>query len=75
MKNCTYCKYAEWKKTSSGKLHPSGDGRCTYEVVIPKLPASKRWATSGSLPMPTHGFINRREELKEDCVYFSWSSK
>lgn len=26
MKNCTDCKHAEWKRTASGKLHPSGAG-------------------------------------------------
>ena len=32
MKNCTDCKYADWQRTAAGKLHPSGDGECTYEA-------------------------------------------
>lgn len=27
---CDGCKYAEWQLTKNGRLHPSGDGKCTY---------------------------------------------
>lgn len=32
---CVGCVYANWDCTSAGRLHPSGLGRCTYEVVLP----------------------------------------
>ena len=62
MKNCTGCKYAEWQRTKSGNLHPSGDGECTYEVKRPVAPIS--------MSLSFHicgGFINRRRELKDHC--------
>ena len=74
MKNCTKCKYAQWHKTEVGRLHPSGDGKCTKEIKIPPLPASKQWPYRDE-PKPTGGWINRREELKEHCVYYSEQSK
>ncbi len=43
MKDCTHCKHANWERTKTGALHPSGAGMCTYEVKIPPLPASKHW--------------------------------
>ena len=72
MKNCTKCKYAAWKHTNAGKLHPSGDGYCTYPYEVPILPASMYWAfwIGSDFPAPMGGHINRKEELKEDCTYF-----
>jgi hypothetical protein len=67
MKNCTKCKYAEWNKTKTGRLHPSGDGSCTYQYKIPKLPESMHWITK---PRPYGGWINRNSELNDHCVYY-----
>jgi hypothetical protein len=69
MKNCTHCVHADWKRTAAGKLHPSGDGRCTKVVKLPKLPEAFYFTTE---PRITGGIINRREEFKEDCVYFAY---
>jgi hypothetical protein len=76
MKNCTECVHAEWKRTASGKLHPSGDGRCTKQIVIPPLPGAFGWgyawsSKSGRIPEPIGGEINRRQELKEHCPYWA----
>jgi hypothetical protein len=71
MKNCTHCKYAEWKRTAAGKLHPSGEGTCRYEVKMPTLPASMFWhPIIGSLVRG--GGINRRVPLNKDCACFAW---
>ncbi len=71
MKSCLHCKYAEWNKTASGRLSPSGDGKCTYEYRIPQLPASMYW-TGRSDPVPCGGYINRKNELKNHCPYFAY---
>ena len=68
MKSCKGCKYADWRRTSSGRLHPSGDGECRYPYKVPALPASMYWM--GPTPSPCGGFINRRLELKEHCRYY-----
>jgi hypothetical protein len=70
MKNCTDCKHAEWHRTAAGKLHPSGDGKCTYPFRLPPLPACMCW-TWGSAPTPIGGSINRREELRDHCTYYA----
>lgn len=71
MKNCTHCKHAVWQKTAAGRLHPSGDGRCGYEVKLPRLPASMQWGTVfGGTPRPVGGRINRRRELRDHCEFF-----
>jgi hypothetical protein len=64
MKNCTDCKYADWQRTATGRLHPSGDGKCTYKVEIPQLPACRVWLCPPSASYP---FINRHRELKDHC--------
>lgn len=71
MKSCKACKHAEWHRTAAGRLHPSGDGTCGKEVVVPPAPAAYYW-----LPKPklAGGQINRREELKDHCAYFEWGS-
>jgi hypothetical protein len=69
MKKCTNCKYAEWEKTSAGKLHPSGNGKCKYPLRIPALPQSMYWIGKSS-PVPCGGYISRKKELNDHCVYF-----
>lgn len=71
MKNCTHCKHAVWQKTAAGRLHPSGAGKCGYEVKLPKLPPSMWWSgTISGAPRPRGGQINRRIDLPEHCVFF-----
>lgn len=68
MKSCIGCKFANWDKTKAGKLHPSGDGRCTYKYVPRPIPACMYWLSS---PKPDGGRISRREEMKDHCVYYA----
>ena len=69
MKFCLGGKHADWDKTSKGRLHPSGDGYCRYPYKIPPLPASRYWMGKNA-PEPSGGFINRKEVLKDHCVYY-----
>lgn len=73
MKNCTDCKYAEWKRNKNGKLHASGEEKCIYPWKCPPLPASMYWLFMDA-PRPSYGYINRKVDNKEDCVYFSRES-
>ena len=68
MKTCLGCQYADWKRSKNGALHPSGDGQCTYEVIIPRLPNAKYW---GSKPIVSYGFISRKKEFIFDCPYYT----
>lgn len=69
MRKCLECKYADWKKTAAGRMHPSGDGRCTYEWKMPPLPASRYFV--GIPPTAMGGYISRGKDLEEHCVYWT----
>lgn len=69
MKECKGCKYADWKRTETGRLHPSGDGRCKYPYKVPELPASMYWIPRA--PVQSGGHISRHQQLDGHCVYFS----
>lgn len=71
MKYCTDCRHANWAKTKSGRMHPSGDGMCGYVYELPPLPASMYWV---SIPKPAGGYINRKEALGDHCVHFERKS-
>lgn len=68
MKYCTDCKHAEWQRTTSGRLHRSGDGQCKYPWKMPALPAAFYWISSGG---PSGGLVNRKRENAEHCVYWA----
>lgn len=71
MKSCTHCIHAIWDKTKTGRLSPTGDGRCGKKLKPPKLPAAFFWF---SAPKPVGGHINRREDLKEHCAFYDGGS-
>jgi hypothetical protein len=74
MKTCKGCKWADWNKTVSGRLHPNGAGRCTFPVKAQVLPYSIadtyrgkeviRWLEAC---IASHRTIYRRDELREHC--------
>ena len=69
MRTCNGCKYADWKRTNAGRLHPSGDGKCTYEWKTPQLAQSMYFA-SFEPPMVIVVSISRKRELPDHCAYF-----
>ncbi len=66
MRNCTHCVYANWRRTSNGRLHPSGDGRCAKEIKLPQLPNAWYWFGTSR---PSSGYIHRKTEYDTDCPY------
>lgn len=73
MTSCNGCKYANWQKTAAGRMHPSGDGKCTYEYSVPCLPLAFYYIPA--VPVPCGGHINRRKEFNEHCPYWSAAEK
>lgn len=69
---CLTCAHAEWRKTVTGRLHPSGDGKCRYEVTVP-IPASTptwgygRQATDTSTITIKGGYIRRHGASRAIC--------
>ena len=69
--NCNGCLYAEWKRTSNGRLHPDKMGRCTYLDKHPldlekKIPGAFRIFSSLSF---SGGYIERGSELARKCAF------
>jgi hypothetical protein len=61
MSNCTECKFAEWKRTAAGRLHPSGEGRCRWKYESKPIAAAYYWTTYNQKhPTPYGGSIHRK---------------
>lgn len=76
MKTCVGCKHAAWRRTKADKLNPSGEGRCQYPYKAPPLPVSMYWGWgSGKALTPSGGYINRLDDLREDCIYYEQEAK
>lgn len=69
MKLCDDCRWAGWKRTSNGRLHPDKSGRCKKEVKVPELPQAYRWDSFYPISI-TGGYIERGIENKDHCVYY-----
>ncbi len=67
MKNCKGCAWAEWRRTANGRLHPSGDGKCTYIIRVVALPAC---ANGRGTPVICR-YINRNHEFKDHCMAYT----
>lgn len=62
---CLTCRFAKWKMTAAGRLHPSWDGRCTW---VGKLPRSVTYPYGRGGEPPHGGYISRRPPFPfEDC--------
>lgn len=66
---CDDCKFAEWRKTSAGRLHPDKSGRCGRLKAFPldlRLPAAFYFLSE---PVPSGGYIERGRELEKKCAF------
>jgi hypothetical protein len=64
---CDGCKYADWHRTSNGRLHPDRQGRCTYKIPEIIIPAAFHWMWDDRPPRPSGGGIERGATLRRDC--------
>ena len=63
MSTCLDCKFANWKRTAAGGLHPSGKGDCGHVWVAPPISAAFTFGYGNSRepPRPTWGQIERKK--------------
>lgn len=59
MKSCNGCQHAQWDRTTTGRLHPSGDGACTYKVKPIVVPAC--W------PVHQRPFVQDNQMFRINC--------
>lgn len=45
---CLTCKLAEWRKTATGRRHPSGVGKCGWKPAHIPTPAAWAWGISNN---------------------------
>lgn len=64
---CEGCRFALWKRTKAGRLHPDGSGQCEYALKEIQIPAAKYWLNK---PLLGGGYISRHEPLKRPCGLF-----
>ena len=70
---CDDCAYAEWKRTSNGRLHPDKSGRCKWTppvFLVPKAYTFSSYGSPGEPPRLSGGFIERGAKFTDDCSCF-----
>lgn len=67
MKTCLDCRYADWDTTKTGRLSPTGGGRCKYEFKAQPLPNSMSFAGWSGNVLLLGGHINRKKKFVNDC--------
>ena len=71
---CMNCKYAEWERTKSGRLHPDKSGKCSCVVTLPPVPnstATFHYRHDDDTPLVVRGgWIWRNEKTGQDCPCF-----
>lgn len=64
---CLTCKFADWKRTAAGRLHPDGAGRCRW--VVPEIAYPKALYFIGGRPKPYGGWIERGANFTDCPAY------
>jgi hypothetical protein len=76
MNPCLTCRFADWKRTAAGRLHPDGTGRCTWRIPSLALPKAHYYVGGGSekrtIPQPSGGWIERKDAA--ECPAFEEAS-
>jgi hypothetical protein len=73
MNGCDDCAYADWKRTSNGRLHPDKFGHCRFVWVPPPLPKAFSFGYGGNRdrsPYTSGGYIERGDHRCDDCPCF-----
>ena len=71
---CMDCKFAQWKRTSNGRLHPDKSGRCTWEQTMHISAAVYSWHVTDSARQNgvtfKGGWIGRDDTHLRECKVF-----
>jgi len=70
---CMTCRFAEWKKTTNGRLHPSKDGRCTWPQPDFAIPVAFQFPYHRDSLLLSGGYITREERFMKECP--TWQAK
>lgn len=69
---CLDCKHAEWLRTDAGRLHPSGQGQCSWTQTFQVAASTDRGFDPRGTPVEMHGgYIYRHggSVIKKCAVY------
>jgi len=76
MNSCLNCKFAEWRRTANGRLHPDQTGRCRWVMPDIKIPSAFYWngfIGRKEVPAPCGGGFIERDLPHADCP--TWEAK
>lgn len=74
MSTCDDCKYAIWKLSKNGALHPSKIGECTFQYKLKEIPDCMSWGFYGP-PSAFKSPIKRgKEHHPRACPYLQCAS-
>jgi hypothetical protein len=60
-RDCRSCRFASWQRTKTGRLHPSREGRCTWEGWKDwEIPPAFYCIGLGTLGRAAGGYITRQ---------------
>ena len=76
---CFGCRFAQWKRTTDGRLHPDGTGRCTWKLpYVPKAAAyqwiGRPYSERPDEPSVSGGYLNRRDLTFDECEVYEPST-
>ena len=70
---CDKCKFANWKRTSNGRLHPDGTGRCTYAARHAVPASTPSWGMNldhDRMMVVQGGHISRGHDWSGPCALY-----
>jgi hypothetical protein len=66
--SCLNCANADWYRTKTGKLHPNGQGKCTWKMPVIEIPKAFYYMyEKRTVPSPTFGGAIDRKDPHTDC--------
>lgn len=66
---CDDCIFADWKRTTNGRLHPDKTGRCKAPLPEYIVPAAFYWFSRMTAPTPDGGYIERGRGINRACSF------
>jgi hypothetical protein len=71
---CDKCIHADWLRTATGRLSPSKQGQCRWNLRVELPPSVTAWGLNvgaDRVLVISGGYIDRGSELRRDCPAYA----